>query len=76
MPGIVEWILREEHTLGAWFLKHAILIELAMIKLQIVLGYLILRSKTIPIEWLIIGGIIISVVVRTVLKWASRRRFF
>lgn len=76
MSGIVDWIVREEHTLGAWLLKHVILIELVMIKLQIVLGYLILRSKTIPLEWLIIGSIVISVVVRAALTWASHRKVF
>ncbi len=75
MPDIIEWIIREEHTLFGWLLKHTILIEIAMIKLQLIVGYLILQSKTIPLEWLIAGGFLITLALRMVLTKVRRGRW-
>ncbi len=75
MPGIADWIIREERTLWEWLLKHVILIEVAMIKLQFVIGYLILRSRTIPLEWLIVGGVLLTAAVSMALRKIKHGRW-
>lgn len=73
---IWHWLIQEEKNLGVFILKHAILVEIAMIKIQIVIGYLILQTTAIPLEYLFIGGVSLVFVLRMILTKISKGRWF
>lgn len=73
---IWHWLIQREKNLGVFILKHAILVEIVMIKIQIIIGYLLLRSTTIPLVHLFISGIVIVFVLRMILNKISRGYWF
>lgn len=73
---IWHWLILKEKDLGVFILKHAILVEIAMIKIQIVVGYLILRSTTIPLEYLFISGVALVFVLRMILNKIAKGYWF